>query len=282
MTLTRCSMLEWGFAETVESLNQGFTGYQVPLSFTLSSLLQAVRVDGIDATASQIVRRAGQAVGVALIARRGWRCRLAAMAIAPAARGQGVGRWLMREVLSDARKRGERGMVLEVIETNTPAVKLYQSGGFQTVRRLVSYERPAAAEQDLSPEATRRAALQEVDIHTVAQLVTAHGLPDLPWQLSGPTVTQLGPPYRAYQLEDAYALISDPAAAKIGIRALLVLPESRGQGQGVRLLQALAATFPEKALQVPALFPEEMGSTFVKAGFTRDALAQLQMATQIA
>ncbi len=47
------------------------------------------------------------------------------MAIAPGARGQGIGLWCMDRLVDEARARGERSMVLEVIEQNDPAVRLY-------------------------------------------------------------------------------------------------------------------------------------------------------------
>jgi ribosomal protein S18 acetylase RimI-like enzyme len=209
-------------------------------------------------------------VGAALIARRGWTSRLAGMAIAPDARAQGIGRWCMDRLLHGARARGERAMVLEVIEQNEPAVRLYQRCGFRTLRRLVSYvvSQPAGAAD---------VALEEADLHTVARLVSAHGLPDLPWQISGESLAQAGPPNRAYRLGAAYVTISNPDEAQVAIRSLLVAPNGRRQGQATRLLRAVMARHPGKTWQVPALCPEEIGGVFEKAGFVQESLSQLQM-----
>lgn len=271
MDLELRSALYHGRAATAGLLNRGFADYLVAVQFDAATLLDAVRQDGIDLASSRIVLRDGAAVGVALIARRGWTSRLAGMALVPEARGQGAGRWCMGQLLDEARARGERAMVLEVIEQNAPAVGLYKGCGFGTRRRLVSYvaapHTEAAAGDDL----------EEVDLYEVARLVTAHGLPDLPWQISGESLAGIGPPNRAYRLGAAYVALSDPGAARVAIRSLLVRPEGRGQGQATRLLRAVMAAHPGRAWQVPALCPEEVGFVFEAAGFERDLLSQLQM-----
>lgn len=274
MTLTHQSILEFGLPETATLLTKGFEGYTVPLTFSLSTLLHTIRVDGVDGNVSQVALRNGEPVGVALIARRGWCCRLAAMAIVPAARGQGVGRAFMAALIAAAKARGERAMLLEVIADNQPAVQLYERCGFTTVRRLVSLQRPAVADEQVTAPTE---SLAEIDIATVADLVTSHGLPELPWQISGASLIHSGPPGRAYQLEEAYVVFSDPVAEQIGIRSLIVRPEARYQGQAIRLLQALFAAHPGKTWQIPALFPEEMAGLFIKVGFQRQALSQFQM-----
>jgi ribosomal protein S18 acetylase RimI-like enzyme len=267
-----------GLAETAELLNRGFADYYVRVVFDATALLHMVAHDGIDVSSSRIVLRDGKAVGAALVARRGWSSRLAGMAIVPDARRAGVGRWLMAQLIEEAQARGERRLVLEVIEQNIPAVRLYESCGFHVRRRLVSYSgsppgpepKPAAAE-------TSPIELEEIDVRALARLVTMHGLPDLPWQISGESLALLGPPNRAYRLDAAYVAISDPSRAQIAVRSILVDPQARGQGQAARLLQATVAAHPGKTWRVPALCPEEIGGLFEGAGFVRESLAQLQM-----
>ncbi len=278
MKRSMLSTIELGLNESVELLNQSFHGYQIPLSFTLSTLLHSCRVDGIDLSVSQVLLQAGEPVGIALIARRGWRCRLAAMALVPAVRGQGVGRWFLTELVEQAKARNERQMVLEVIANNDPAVQLYQRCGFAIQRRLVSYKRPAMGTDQ--PPATDDL-LQAVDLQAVATLVTCAGLPDLPWQLSGESLAQVGPPNCGYRLGGAYIALSDPTAATVAIRALVVEPASRGRGAATRLLQTITAAYPAQQFEVPALCPAELGGLFAKAGFHPATLAQWQMALDL-
>lgn len=264
-------LLEYDLKDTVALLNNGFTDYFVNIQFSIATFLHMVMQDGIDVNSSRVVLGDGNAVGIALIARRGWSSRLAAMAIVPEARGKGVGRWFLPQLLAESRARGERRMVLEVIEQNMAGVRLYQSGGFQIQRRLVGYN----ASQNL---AGTKAVLEEVDIHDVAGLVTTHGLPDLPWQISGESMASIAPPHRAFRLNSAYAIISDPSAPVIAICSIIVQPKARRSGQATRLLQALAAAYPQRQWKVLMVCPEEIGGLFEKAGFAREQLAQFQMA----
>ncbi|QEV17731.1 GNAT family N-acetyltransferase [Streptomyces alboniger] len=51
-------------------------------------------------------------------------------AVAEEARGQGVGRRLMRAAMDEARRRGALRITLRVLGHNTPARKLYETEGF--------------------------------------------------------------------------------------------------------------------------------------------------------
>jgi GNAT superfamily N-acetyltransferase len=265
-----CSVLDLGLDETVELLNRGFSDYIVPVQFDLAGWLHMVVGDGIDLGSSWVLVRDGMPIGCALIAQRGWSSRLAAMAVVPEARGQGVGRALMDRVIEDARSRRQRRLVLEVIESNDVAVHLYKGCGFRVVRRLLSYSLNAG-------QAGEAADLEDVDPREVARMVTVHGLPDMPWQISGESLAHLGPPSRGVRLDQAYALISDPEREQIGIRALVVERGAPEREQAVKLLQGLIARYPGKAWRVPALLPEELGGHFEAVGFVRGELAQLQL-----
>ncbi|MBU0492048.1 MAG: GNAT family N-acetyltransferase [Chloroflexi bacterium] len=261
-------------AQLVALLNRGFGDYLVPIAFDVPMFYHMIRHDGVDLGASRVVQCDGEDAGVALIARRGWTSRLAGMALVPEARGQGVGRRLMDQLIAEARARGERAMVLEVIEGNAAAVRLYEACGFGRVRRLFSCVRSGA-------DAPAPGDLIEIDLRELARLVTAYGLPDLPWQLSGETLAQMGPPGRAYQMGDAWVGISNLDAPHVGIRAVVVQPAARRQGQATRLLQAVMTRYPGKTWHVPALCPEEFAPLFEGLGFERQSLAQWQMALDI-
>lgn len=60
--------------------------------------------------------------------------RIAAIAVAGAARGKGVGSLLLERVFEHARECGCRAVVLEVVDTNPRAHKLYEQLGFKVVR----------------------------------------------------------------------------------------------------------------------------------------------------
>lgn len=274
MTIELHPFLDHELQEAIDVINLGFSDYFVHIELTLPTFFNMVRTDGIDLGWSRMIHLDGRAVGGALIARRGWTSRLAAMCLSPASRGRGVGRAAMDLLLAEASSRGDHSMVLEVIEQNTPAVSLYKKCGFKVDRRLVSFEGSFTTAMELP-------VLQEIDIRDVARLVTLHGLENLPWQISTESLAQINPPSRAYQLGEAMIVISNPAVDQIAIRSILVPAESRRQGQATRLLQALTAYIPGKKWLIPAVFPEEMSGFFERAGFKHGKLSQFQMSSKI-
>ena len=265
------SALSFSIPEIAALFTRGFEGYFVPVQMTDAGLQTMIRRDGVDLASSRILFKDDEPIGVALIARRGWTSRLAAMGIVTEARNGGVGTWAMKQLIEEARARAEKEMLLEVIEQNTAGVKLYQKVGFKTVRRLVGYKLE-------NPQLKSRGKLEEIDIRDLAKLISAHGLKDLPWQLSGETIAQHTPPSRAYRLDDAYCLISNPEAEQVVISSVLVKAGSRGAGLSPVLMRAVFSRFPNKTWRVPAIFPEEMSPIFEEVGMKREELSQLQMA----
>ena len=265
------SALSFSIPEIAALFTRGFEGYFVPVQMTDAGLQTMIRRDGVDLAESRVLFKDDQPIGVALIARRGWTSRLAAMGIVTEARNGGVGTWAMKQLIEEARVRAEKEMLLEVIEQNTAGVKLYQKVGFETVRRLVGYKLE-------NPQGKSKGKIEEIDIRDLAKLISAHGLKDLPWQLSGETIAQHTPPSRAYRLDDAYCLISNPEAEQVVISSVLVKAGSRGAGLSPVLMRAVFSRFPNKIWRVPAIFPEEMSPIFEEVGMKREELSQLQMA----
>lgn len=251
-------------------MNLSFEDYIVPIRMDNAQFLNMLLKDNIDLTTSRVLLVDDQPAGIALIARRGWTSRLAAMGITKGSRGKKAGTWFMDKLIDEARERKDRQMVLEVIEQNEPAVRLYQNNGFDTVRRLISLIHQGA-KQDAKSD------LQEIDLREMGHLILQHGMPDLPWQLSGETIALMNPPTRAYKLGDAYIAISNPEGEHVVIWSLLVEPSARGQQLGVETLTNLMAHHAGKIWHVPAIWPEEFGVIFERAGFSREDLSQWQM-----
>lgn len=270
MQFTTLSASNYSVTDLATLLNEGFEDYFVPIQFTPAAFLSMLRRDGLDLTSSRVLMVDGQPCGIALIARRGWASRLAAMGIAKHMRGKGAGAWLMDELIEEARQREDHEMVLEVIEQNEPAVKLYHKYGFRAVRRLIGCLRTDASEYQESD-------LQEIDLRELGQRIAQHGLPDLPWQLSAESVAQMNPPARAYRKGPAYIAVSNPGLDHVVVWSLLVEQGGRGQGLGTGLLKSTIAKHPEKTWHLPALCPEELWKVFKRADFEREDLSQWQM-----
>jgi GNAT superfamily N-acetyltransferase len=259
--------------EFVQLLNLSFESYLVPIHFEPAQFLTMLRKDNIDLNSSRVLLADGEPSGIALIARRGWVSRLAAMGITKGIRGKKAGSWFMERLINESRERDDREMVLEVIEQNEPAVHLYQKHGFQTIRRLVGFVNDTKS----GDFALRTTDLQEMDLREMGRLVLQYGLPDLPWQLSGETIALLNPPACAYKNGDAYIALSNPDAEHVVVWSLLVELQARGKGLAVQLLEDVMAKHVGKRWHVPAILPEELGCVFERAGFEREELSQWQM-----
>ena len=255
-------------------LNRSFENYLVPINFNLVQFLTMLRKDSIDLFSSRVLIADGEPSGVALIARRGWTSRLAAMGLLQSSRGKGAGSWFMEKLIQEARERKEREMVLEVIEQNQSAVHLYQKCGFHSVRRLIGLIREQAGENG-------NGALEEIDLREAGKLISQFGVSNLPWQLSGETIALLNPPARAYRKDRAYAVISSPDAEHVVIWSLLVEPEARGNDLGINMLRSVIAQHAGKTWHVPAIFPEEFENLFERAGFQREEISQWQMQLEL-
>lgn len=257
---------------------RGFENYLVPLHFTPQAYERRFRAENLDPWASQVYLLDGAPVGVMLIARRGWTSRVAAMGLAPEVRGQGLGRRFLQEAIEEAAARGDRAMLLEVIEQNAPAVALYTKLGFEPLRRLFGYKGQPGPGEDGSADV-----LTGMDPLELGRLAARQGEPDLPWVLQPETLAAATAPARALHLKDrAYALVADPGAEKLALTALVVPRPHRRQGWGSRMVHALAAAFPGRPWSVSPVLPEGLAAGFfAKLGWETWDINQIEMRREI-
>lgn len=270
MLLDTKPVSDYPLPDLTQLLNLSFENYLVPVAFNLSQFLTMIRKDSLDLAASRVLLVDEQPAGIALIARRGWTSRLAAMGIVQGQRSKGAGSRFMRKLIDEARERNDHAMVLEVIEQNENAVKLYQKCGFQSVRRLIGLIRKDAIEKN-------KTSLTAIDLREAGSLIAQHGLADLPWQLAGETIAHMNPPACAYRNGPALVVTSNLAVEHVVIWSLLVEPQAHGQQLGVEMLKSVIANHPGKTWHIPAIFPEEFGKLFERAGFEQEELTQWQM-----
>jgi [ribosomal protein S18]-alanine N-acetyltransferase len=110
----------------------------LPEAWTAASFRAALERPGVSGT---VARRGESLLGFALAARVGEEAELLSLAVAPAARGVGLGRRLLEELFAGLRARGARRVHLEVRSSNQAALALYESLGFRTARRRARYYR---------------------------------------------------------------------------------------------------------------------------------------------
>lgn len=147
----------------VAAFNAGYEGYIVPVNLNADQMQSHIMANSIDLYSSRVAWSGDDLVGIGLLGRRlslGW---IGGIGIVAGQRGQGIGRKLMDNLLQEAQRTGITRVYLEVIVSNTPAYKLYQSLGFETLRRLLI----------IGCDLVEGAAVTGIEVESVA-LQTAH------------------------------------------------------------------------------------------------------------
>jgi len=147
---------QFSYAELAELFTRGYEGYFVPMHFDDPTLRYMVDAWDIDLSRSRVAPDAGLC-NLAIRGDRGW---IGGIAVVPEQRRHGVGRALMEAVLELAPPT----VLLEVIEANEPAIKLYESLGFEKTRVLEVWRVEAPLVE-----------AERVEQSTLGQV-------DLPWQ----------------------------------------------------------------------------------------------------
>ena len=135
----------FSYGELAELFTRGYEGYFVPMHVDEPTLRSMVDMWDIDLSKSRVAPDAGLA-NLAIRGDRGW---IGGIAVLPGERRNGVGRALMEAVLELAPPT----VLLEVIEANEPAIKLYESLGFEKTRVLEVWrvEAPEVPAESVAP-----------------------------------------------------------------------------------------------------------------------------------
>ncbi len=271
--------IAFDYAFLADAFTRGFEDYIVPMHADAAMLELRARPEAWDLSASFVAFHDGAFAGILYTARRGWCTRVAAMGVAKSMRGRRVGQAMMQHCLAQARARGDAELLLEVIDSNAAAIRLYESVGLQKQRRLVGFE---CTKPPPAPDAVNLVEIDPAEFAAVAHREYERGVP---WQLRPQTLANFTRPNRAFSLEDgrAFALIGDPTVARVAVRGIAVPGPARRRGNGSRVLRALCAKFPGKSWAVGPIIPAGLADEFFLAnGFSRMALGQWEMRMPLA
>jgi ribosomal protein S18 acetylase RimI-like enzyme len=168
----------FSYAELAELFTRGYEGYFVPIHVDEPMLRHMVEAWDIDLARSRVAPD----VGLANLAIRGERAWIGGIAVVPEQRRNGIGRALMKAVLELAPPT----VLLEVIDANEPAIKLYESLGFEKTRVLEVWSVEAP---EVPAESAARSTL---------------GQANLPWQRED---ASLPPDYERLEVDGGAMLI---------------------------------------------------------------------------
>jgi GNAT superfamily N-acetyltransferase len=276
----RAASLDWqpldaiGWDAAADAFTRCYEHYVVPVRATGAELAARCRAEGVDPSLSYVLRDNGGPAGVALVARRGRRARLAAFAIAPRLRGTGMARPALARLLSECDERGDDAIELEVFEHNVPAVRLYAGQGFRRVDRLFGFHL-APAPSAAGAETVERP-LDEFADHLARDPVES-----LPWQLQPETLARLAAPWRVLAAGGAsFALADLSHADAVAVRLVYTVPERRRRGHARALLAAIGKLAGGRPVVAPQLVPEALAPVALALGGTPAEHAQLRMLRQ--
>lgn len=270
MALTAVSATQFSVAQLTAILCDCFEDYLVPVTLSVEVFVQRFSAEGLSLLDSCIWLEGDTPAAMAVVARRGDEARLAAFALRPAYRGQGVGRQLMTSLLAALRGQGVRRMWLEVIRDNQAAVALYRSLGFEVRHGLCGYVSTQTGNGGGS-------GLQDDEVLALIRRAGAEVNGQLPWLMDPLTFSTL--PCQALSLDrQAFAVLAT-LTGRPQLQFLWVEPAARGRGLGREMLMALAQRFP--GLGTSVTIPESFTPLFNAAGYTPLALKQYEMSAAL-
>lgn len=137
MTITFRPASQLTSPQLTELFNAGYNGYAVPVNLSQAQMRAHAEQNDIDLDQSLVAFNGDEAVGLALLARRGQRGWVGGLGVVASRRRQGLGRALMERLLEAARSLGLTSVQLEVLSDNTSAHTLYRQLGFEDTRELL-------------------------------------------------------------------------------------------------------------------------------------------------
>jgi GNAT superfamily N-acetyltransferase len=120
----------------IRGLNRAYADYRVPIHLNGASFRELVAREDIRLESSLAALDGSQVIGLGMLGARGQRGWIGGMGVIPERRREGIGRAILSGLLDEARRLGLKRVQLEVITTNEPAYRLYQSVGFKRLRHL--------------------------------------------------------------------------------------------------------------------------------------------------
>lgn len=141
MTMTFRKLSELSIEENVRIWNLGFEGYFIQMIMTIEAFMTRSVNEGLSLENSLAIYVDGEPAGFVMNGFRdvdgkklAWN---GGTGIAPAFRGQGIGRALMLRNLELYREQGVELAILEALTQNESAIKLYQYVGYEITDRLM-------------------------------------------------------------------------------------------------------------------------------------------------
>ncbi|HOJ87844.1 MAG TPA: GNAT family N-acetyltransferase [Pseudothermotoga sp.] len=131
-------LAEFPIVRFLDLVNEIFSDYPVPINWDTLSFNLDARENSISLTDSFVFLKDDRPVGFIVCCLRKNRGRIDAMGVVKEERGTGLAYRILEHALESLRWKKAESVVLEVLETETRAIRFYEKNGFRTTRRLFS------------------------------------------------------------------------------------------------------------------------------------------------
>ena len=231
-------------------MNDAYVDYAVPIHLSVEQIQAMDQFYDVDLGTSVVALAGSEAVGMALLSRRDGRAWISGVGVVPDLRRRGIGRAMAGYLLDMARKGGAREVSLEVIAQNRPALGLYLSLGFQPLRELLTWRRPAAADPLPIPQ---ERLVQMLPGELLDRFDAWHETRPS-WQREATTLRKMSSRMRGYRLDwqempAAYCLVG-ASDSTLSLMDVGIDPATDVISPGRVLLQALIGMCPGQAASI--------------------------------
>ncbi|RBP95697.1 acetyltransferase (GNAT) family protein [Cytobacillus firmus] len=151
--------------EALTAWNKGFEGYIVPIKMDIQAFVNRMASEGLSPEKSIVVFMHGEPCGIIMNGFRKINGRKIAWnggtGIAPQYRGKGLSAAMMSEVLSIYKAENVQTAVLEAIEENERAIKLYKKAGYAITDQLL-YLNKKLTQKEIGPLMESHLAIKKI------------------------------------------------------------------------------------------------------------------------
>lgn len=270
-----------GTTTILTAFNEAFSDYVVPLKLTEEQLAGKFRRENINLELSVGAYDRDQLTGFILhgleTRQNGVAAYNAATGVIPSHRGQRLTHRLYEAILPMLQAKGVKAVTLEVITTNTPALKIYQAMGFHISRRLLCYK--GKVEFGDAPGSGNVHVLEQIDW----DLLKLFWDWEPTWQHAAPAIGRMGGQMITIGYITAGQVVGyacyDPVAHRIA--QVAVKPDCRRQGVATALFAYLSARYgPDMSfINVDAAAAETQA--FIRKAGLREFIQQYEMVLQL-
>lgn len=128
--------------QLTEAYNQTRIDYIVPMPMNVARLREYIHTYDVDLDLSGVAMADGEMLGLAMLGVRPGYTWITRLGVLPTTRRRGTGEMLMRYLIGHSCRLGADHIILEVIQHNEPAYRLFLKLGFVEVRELLVVRRP--------------------------------------------------------------------------------------------------------------------------------------------